>query len=76
MVTFTATVTGANGVVPTGTVTFAISLNKPAVVALVNGTATLNWTFAMSGARTVTATYSGDANNQASMSSGLNQTVN
>jgi hypothetical protein len=75
MVMFTATVTGQNGVVPTGTVTFAISLNKPAVVPLMNGVATYNWTFAMSGARTVTASYSGDANNQASMSAVVNQTI-
>jgi hypothetical protein len=75
MVTFTATVTGANGVVPMGTVTFAISLNQPAVVNLVNGQATYNWTFAKSGPRTVTASYSGDANNQASTSTVLNQTI-
>jgi len=76
MVTFTAKVTGQNGVVPTGTVTFAISLNQPAVVNLVNGAATYNWTFAKSGPRTVTARYSGDANNQASASTVLDQTIN
>jgi hypothetical protein len=76
MVMFTATVVGQNGVVPTGTVTFTINLNKPVAVALANGQATFNWTFAMSGPRTVTASYTGDANNQASTSAVLNQTIN
>jgi hypothetical protein len=75
MVMFTATVTGQNGVVPTGTVTFSINLNKPVTVALTNGQATFSWTFAMSGPRTVTASYAGDSNNTPSMSAVLNQTI-
>jgi len=75
-VMFTANVTGQYGVIPTGTVTFNISLNKPATVMIVNGQATYTWTFNLSGARTVTANYSGDSNNQASVSPTLNQGVN
>jgi hypothetical protein len=74
-VTYVAKVTGINGAVPTGTVTFAISGNKPVALPLVNGQVIYTWTYAKSGPRTVTASYSGDANNVASASATLNQSV-
>lgn len=75
-VIFTATVVGQYGATPTGSVTFNISLSKPAIVSLTNGVATYMWTFKMSGSRTVTANYSGDNNNQASVNPTINQTIN
>ena len=67
--TYTATLTGANGT-PTGTVTF--SDNGSAITCSGNtgapdkvgssGTALCNYTPATSGTHTITATYSGDAN--------------
>jgi hypothetical protein len=75
-VTFTASVAGQNGGTPTGTVTFTISGNKPISMALTNGQTQFSWTFLHAGPRTVTASYSGDANDQGSASAALNQTVN
>lgn len=74
-VTFNAVVTGEYGNVRTGTVIFTISGNKPVTVPLNNGQATFNWTFLYSEGRTLSAAYSGDANDQASISQTLNQTV-
>jgi DNA-binding beta-propeller fold protein YncE len=73
---YTATVTPQNGGTPTGTVTFAISGNTPVSIGLVNGQAVFTWTYQRGGARTVTAAYSGDANDQPSTSNTLQQTVN
>jgi len=73
-VTFTATVTGQSGT-PTGAVTFTINRNKPVTVPLANGRAAFNWTFAISGARTVTAVYSGNATYAPSASAPLNEIV-
>jgi hypothetical protein len=74
-VTYTATVTGQSGV-PTGSVTFTINGNKPVTVQLSNGQASFSWTYFYSGARTVTAAYSGDAQDASSTSAVLDQTVN
>jgi outer membrane protein assembly factor BamB len=76
-VTFTATVSNGSAEIPTGTVTF---LNGTTTL----GTGTLNSsgvaTFATSalpeGTDEITASYGGDANNQASVSSALAQVVN
>jgi hypothetical protein len=73
-VTFSVTITGQYGIVPTGTVTFTISGNNPVIVALSNGQAVFNWTFLYSGVRTVTAVYDGDRNSITG-SSTLTQTV-
>jgi hypothetical protein len=74
-VTFTATVTGAN---PTGTVQFYLNgaaLDAP--VTLSNGTASLTTNdLTTAGTDSVTASYSGDANNTATTSStSLTETV-
>jgi hypothetical protein len=74
-VTYTATVTAQSGV-PTGSVTFTINGNKPVTVQLSNGQASFSWTYFYSGARTVTAAYSGDAQDASSTSAVLDQTVN
>ena len=73
-VTYTAVVTGQNGGMPTGEMIFTINWNMPVTVQLGNGQATFTWTYGRSGRRNVTASYSGDAKNQASFST-LSQTV-
>jgi hypothetical protein len=73
-VTYTAVVTGQNGGMPTGEMIFTINWNMPVTVQLGNGQATFTWTYGRSGRRNVTASYSGDAKNQASFST-LIQTV-
>lgn len=73
-VTFTATVTGA-GATPTGTVTFLNSGTPLGTETLVNGIATLNTNSLNAGSHTITASYSGDAANAPSTSSGLSQIV-
>jgi hypothetical protein len=73
-VTFTATVVGAS---PTGTVQFkdgATNLGAP--VTLAGGSATFTTSSLTSGSHSITAVYSGDANNLASTSAPLTQTVN
>jgi uncharacterized delta-60 repeat protein len=73
-VTFTAAVTGAT---PTGTVTFfdgASPLGAP--VALAAGSASLSVSSLSAGSHSITARYSGDANNAESTSSPLTQQVN
>jgi hypothetical protein len=70
-VTFTATVTPNSGSgVPTGTVTFSVdgAAQTPAVT-LVGGVATMNFTFTTGGSHTVSAAYSGDSADFASVSS-------
>jgi subtilase family serine protease len=72
-VTFTAMVTGSS---PGGTVSFAdgaASLGSP--VTLVNGVATLVTGSLAAGSHSITASYSGDPNNQPSTSSALSQSV-
>ena len=73
-VTFTASVTSPTGT-PTGNVTFTVSGNKPVNVLLTNGEAMFTWTFANAGVRTVTAAYSGNANDAPSTSAPLIETV-
>ena len=75
-VTFSAVVAGQYGSTPTGSVAFTVSGNKPITVALVGGQASFTWTFLYVGTRTVTASYLGDANDLASVSTALNQTIN
>jgi hypothetical protein len=65
-VTFTATVAGASST-PTGTVQFATNgtaLGSP--VTLINGSAAISTGLLPRGSNLISATYSGDANNQAS----------
>lgn len=73
--TLTATVTSA-GPAPTGTVTFydgSTSIGSAPVAA--DGTASLSIQTLVVGAHSLTAAYSGDANDVASTSSALSQTV-
>lgn len=49
--------------------------NKHVTVPLNNRQATFDWTFHYSGPRTVSAVYSGDTNDQASVSPTLSQTI-
>ena len=75
-VLLTATVSGQFGGTPTGTVRFVAGttfLGKGAVSA---GQASVNFTFKTSGVRSITASYSGDANFFASTSAPVQQTVN
>ncbi len=72
-VTFTATVTGQS---PTGTVTFDDgSASICSGAALNNGVATCTASSLSVGAHAITATYNGDADNLASSSPGIVQTV-
>jgi hypothetical protein len=73
-ITLTANIT-SNGPMPTGNVTFTSGSTTLGTVALSGGSAALPTSFNTAGAQTITASYSGDANNQAS-SSTLSQTVN
>ncbi|MGB7437157.1 MAG: Ig-like domain repeat protein [Candidatus Acidiferrum sp.] len=76
-VTFTATVTAPGGVVPTGTVTFRDGGTVLGTVTLNGfGVATYSTTALAIGSHTITAVYSGDANNAASSSSPLSVNVN
>ena len=75
-ITFTATVTPASGVTPTGIVTFyngATSLGTAPVDA--NGNAALQTSFATAGVYSITATYSGDGTYAASTSTAVTETV-
>jgi large repetitive protein len=76
-VRFTASVTGASGVVPIGTVAFsdgATTLGSSALNAA--GIATLDVSTLGAGTHLIVATYSGDQNNKASTSSALSQGIN
>ncbi len=60
-VTLTITVTGSNGVTPTGNVTVSDSLGWPAqVVPLVSGVGTLTTSTLPAGTNTLTIVYGGD----------------
>ncbi|MGA7381788.1 MAG: Ig-like domain repeat protein [Terriglobales bacterium] len=75
-VTFTVTATGANGSVPTGTVTFYADGNSLGQSSLnANGVAVFSTTALAVGAHSITATYSGDAQNPAAKSLPLIETV-
>ncbi len=79
MVTFTATVTGTNGVPPlTGTVTFkdgATILGTGTLSGSPTATATFSTTGLAPGSHTITAIYSGDSNFAGSTSGNFTQTV-
>lgn len=75
-VPFTAAVTGEYAAQATGTVTLRINGNVvPPIVRLQTGHGSLTRNFVLSGARSVTATYSGDINSLPSTSSSLTQQV-
>jgi hypothetical protein len=74
-VKFTATVTGANGGTPTGTITFHQGTTTVGTGSLVSGVATFNTTYSTPGSRSLTAAYSGDGNYVASISAVHTQTV-
>lgn len=71
-VTFTATVTGLN---PTGTVQFFDGATLIGSGTLSTGQATLTTSALTPGARSITAVYGGDSNNNGSTSSVLTQTI-
>jgi hypothetical protein len=71
-VTFTATVAGTS---PTGSVTFFDGVASLGVVALAGNTAVLTTSSLAVGVHPITAAYSGDANDAASTSPVVNQTV-
>ena len=76
-VTFTATVAAASGTTkPTGTVTFKDGATTIGTGTLTNGVATFSTTTLAQGARSITATYGGSANFNASNSAALTQTIN
>ncbi|WP_407177962.1 Ig-like domain repeat protein [Bradyrhizobium sp. STM 3562] len=60
-VTFTATVSGASGITPTGTVTFDFGDGTSATVVLGGGVASTPHTYARAGSFVVTAAYGGSA---------------
>jgi autotransporter-associated beta strand protein len=72
-VTFTATITGRG---PSGTVTLMDGLATLGTATLSGGTATLATAALTFGTHSITASYSGDANNNGSPSSALSQSVN
>jgi Bacterial Ig-like domain (group 3)/FG-GAP-like repeat len=63
------------GISPTGSVTFSSNGTTMGTEALVNGTATLQLSFANVGSYAITASYPGDSNNSASTSSVVNVTI-
>ena len=76
-VTFTATVAGAGGQPPTGSVQFSVDGTVAGTpVSLSGGSATYATTSLSVGPHTITAAYGGDGSNGASTSSALTQTVN
>jgi large repetitive protein len=76
-VTITATVTALSpgSGAPTGTVTFTVDGTTQAPVTLVSGSASISLLSLPVGAHTVTAAYSGDADDTADTSAALTQTV-
>jgi hypothetical protein len=72
-VTLTATVSSTRAL--TGNVSFVANGQSFGVVALLNGMAQLQISSLPIGTSAVTATYSGDSNNQASTSPGFNQVI-
>jgi uncharacterized repeat protein (TIGR03803 family) len=75
-VTLTATVTGADGGTPTGTVTFtADGTNVLGMIALSGGQAALSTSAFGAGAHSIVASYGGDGNYQPSTSAALIQSV-
>lgn len=75
-VTFTATVTALSGLTPTGPVIFANGTTTIGTVALdATGKAVLNTSFASTGVYSITAAYSGNGVDAASVSIPLSETV-
>jgi hypothetical protein len=76
-ITFTATVTSSSGTVPTRSVTFndGSSALGPGTLNS-SGVATYSTSSLAAGSHSITAVYSGDANNAVSTSAALNETVN
>ncbi len=74
-ITFTATVTGQFGGIPTGTVTFKAGTTTLGAAALSNGSAAFSTAFTTTATRSITAVYSGDSNYTASTSAALSQGV-
>ena len=72
LVTFTAKVTGLS---PQGTIAFYDGAAQLGTVALASGTSTFTTATLAEGIHSITARYSGDANNVASTSAALTQTV-
>jgi len=72
-ITFTATVSAPDAV--SGSVTFRNGRTNLGTVNLVGNLASFTTSFATTGSRSITAQYSGDANNLASTSPTLNQSV-
>ncbi len=72
-ITFTATV--ASTASPTGSITFRQGSTALATVPLANRQATYSATYSSAASRSITASYSGDANDQASTSTALTQVV-
>ncbi len=71
-ITLTASITGAS---PTGTVTFKDGATTLGTGTISDGKATLATSLSITGARSLTASYAGDANNGASLAT-LSETVN
>ncbi|HET9409689.1 MAG TPA: Ig-like domain repeat protein [Candidatus Sulfotelmatobacter sp.] len=74
-VTFKAVVKSATGAIPAGSVTFKDGTTTLRTVTLTSGTATLSISKLVVGAHSITASYAGNANFVASISSTLTQTV-
>ena len=74
-VTFTATVTPQTQGTPTGTVTFSDGSQQLAQSSLSGGTDTLSTSGLAIGSHSITASYSGDSNYAASVSTALTQVV-
>ncbi|WP_158750816.1 FG-GAP-like repeat-containing protein [Acidobacterium sp. S8] len=68
-ITLKATVSGSS---PTGSVSFTANATSLGTATLINGVATLQTSFAAAGSYATTATYQGDKNNAASISSAVN----
>jgi hypothetical protein len=75
-VTFTATVSRADGMIPTGTVTFLDGTTNIGTASLNgSGVAVLAIATLAGGAHTITAQYAGDANDMTSVSGAVSQSV-
>jgi hypothetical protein len=73
-VSFTATVAASSGT-PTGSVTFKQGATVLATVTLASSKAVFTTTYSAAGSHSITAVYSGDANDQGSTSAALTEVV-
>lgn len=76
IVTFTATLSGIQNLLPTGSVTFKDGGNVLGTINASAGVASFSTAALAVGVHTITASYGGDANYQSSVSPALSQTVN